>query len=177
VLPVLGAGDHGQGGVHGAALGGVIGDRISQFSIFVVFEHKASVGPSAQAGARVGVQGPAHDQAVQGNGLDAEQIAVGQGAAGFPGLGGVVVAGADDQVAGTGRGAVGDADGGSAADDAEGDEVVADAAVQLAPQRVAGGHEERVGASGGQGGVGGRGGVHRLLRVAAVDPAVLVVLG
>jgi hypothetical protein len=95
---------------------------------------------------------------------------------GFPSLGGVVVAGADDQVARTGLGAVGDADSGSVADDAEGDEVRADAAVQLAPQRVAGGHEERIGASGGQGGVGGRGGVHRLLRVAAVDAAVLVVL-
>src|SRR6185312_12389405 len=82
---------------------------------------------------------------------------------------GGVIAGADDQVAATGLGAVGDADGGSVADDAEGDKVGADAAVQLAPQRVVGGHEERIGASGGQGGVGGRGSVHRLLRVAAVD--------
>jgi hypothetical protein len=137
------AGDHGSTGVHGAALGGVVGDRISQFGIFVVFEHEASVGPPAQAGARVGVQGAPDEQPFPGDNLDAEQVAVGQGAPGFPGLDGVVVAGADDQVAGTGLGAIGDADGGSVADDAEGDEVVADAAVQLVPQGVAGGHEYR----------------------------------
>ena len=68
-------------------------------------------------------------------------------------------------------------DGGAAGDDAQGDEVVADAAVQLAAQRVVRGHQQRVGAAGGQGDVGGRGGVHHLLRLAADDPAVLVVLG
>ena len=108
VLAVLGAGDHGQAGVHGAALGGVVGDRISQFGIVVVLEHKVSVGPAALPGARVGVQGAADEQAVPGDGLDAEQVAVGQGAAGFPGLDAVVVAGADDQVTRTGPGAVGD---------------------------------------------------------------------
>ena len=110
-------------------------------------------------------------------GLDAEQVAVGQRPAGLARLDRVVVAGADDQVTGAGPGAVGDGDRGAGLDDAEGDEVVADPAVQLAAQRVVGGHQQRVGAAGGQGDVGGRGGVHHLLRVAADDAAVLVVLG
>jgi hypothetical protein len=41
--------------VHGTTLGGVVGDPISQFGIFVVFEHKVSVGPAALPGDRVGV--------------------------------------------------------------------------------------------------------------------------
>ena len=113
----------------------------------------------------------------RGDGVDAEQVAVGQGAAGLARLDGVVVAGADDQVAGAGLGAVGDGDRGAGLDDAEGDEVVADAAVQLAAQRVVGGHQQGVGAAGGEGDVGVRGGVHHLLRVSADDPGVLVVLG
>ena len=136
-----------------------------------------SVGPAALPGARVGVQGPADEQAVWGDGLDAEQVAVGQRPAGLPRLDGVVVAGADDQVAGAGPGAVGDGDRGAGLDDAQGDEVVADAAVQLAAQRVVRGHQQGVGAAGGQRDVGGRGGVHHLLRVPADDAAVLVVLG
>ena len=96
---------------------------------------------------------------------------------GSSGFEGVVVAGAGDQVAGAGGGAVGDADRGPGLDDAQGDEVLADAAGQLAAQRMLGGHEQGVGAVGGQGDVGGRGGVHHLLGVAAVDAAVLVVVG
>ena len=163
--------------MHGAALGGVVGDRVAQFGILVEVEREVPVGPAALPGARVGVQGAAHDQAVPGDGLDAEQVAVGQRAPGFPGLGGVVVAGADDQVSWAGLGAVGDGDRRSGLDEAEGDEVVADAPVEFAAQRVAGGHQDRVGAAGGQGDVGGRCGVHRLLRVAGVDAAVLVVVG
>ena len=89
----------------------------------------------------------------------------------------VVVAGADDQVTGTGPGAVGDGDRGAGLDDAQGDQVVADAAVELATQRVVGGHQQGVGAADGEGDVGLRGGVHHLLRVSAGDSAVLVVLG
>jgi hypothetical protein len=89
----------------------------------------------------------------------------------------VVVAGADDEVAGAGLGAVGDGYRRSGLDEAEGDEVVADAPVKFAAQSVVGGHEERVGAAGGEGDVGGRGGVHRLLWIAGVDAAVLVVVG
>ena len=107
----------------------------------------------------------------------AEQVAVGQGPAGFTGLDGVVVAGADDQVAGAGGGAVGDRHRGADGDDAEGDEVLADAAVQLAAQRVVGRHQQRIGAVQGQREVGGCGGVCHLLGRAAADPGVLVVLG
>jgi hypothetical protein len=53
----------------------------------------------------------------------------------------VVVAGADDQVAGAGFGAVRDGYGGSLPDQAEADEVVADAAGQLPAERVVGGHQ------------------------------------
>ena len=66
---------------------------------------------------------------------------------------------------------------GPGCDDAQGDELVADAAGQLAAQRVLGRHEQGVGAVGGQGDVGRRGGVHHLLGVSAVDAAVLVVVG
>ena len=66
VLAVLGAGDHRQAGVHGAALGGVVGDRVAEFGIFIAGEQEVAVGPAPLAGARVGVQRPAHDQAVCG---------------------------------------------------------------------------------------------------------------
>jgi hypothetical protein len=61
----------------------VAGDRIAQFGILMKVEQDVSVGPSALPGPRVGVEGPADDQAVRGDGLDAEQVAVGQGAAGL----------------------------------------------------------------------------------------------
>ena len=64
MLAVLGPGDHGQAGGHGAALGGVVGDRIAEFGIVVAIEQEVSVGPAALPGARVGVQGPADEQAV-----------------------------------------------------------------------------------------------------------------
>src|ERR1039457_6246169 len=97
VLAVLGAGDHRQAGVDGAALGGVVGDRVAKFGIFVPGEQEVTVGPAALPGARIGVQRPAHDQPVSGDGLDAEQVAVGQHLAGLPRLDAVVVAGADDR--------------------------------------------------------------------------------
>ena len=66
---------------------------------------------------------------------------------------------------------------GPGCDDAQGDEVLADAAGQLAAQRVVGGHQQGVGAVRGEGDVGGRGGVHHLLRLPGVDAGVLVVAG
>ena len=62
-------------------------------------------------------------------------------------------------------------------DDAEADQVIADAAGQLPAQRVIGGHQQHIGAVQGEREVVGRGGVHHLLRVTAADPGVLVVLG
>ena len=111
VLAVLGAGDHRQAGVHGAALGGVVGDRVAQFGSFVAGVQEMAVGPAALPGVRVRIERPADEQAVGGDGFDAQQVAVGQRPAGFPGLDAVVVAGAHDQVPGAGRGAVGDAHG------------------------------------------------------------------
>jgi hypothetical protein len=155
----------------------VVGDRVAQFGILVRIEQEVSVGPPALPGARVGIQGPADEQAAPGDGFDAEQVTVGQGPAGFAGLDTVVVAGADDQVPRAGRGAVSDAHRRPGRDHAEADQVLADAAVQFAAQRVVGRHQQGVGVVQGEGEVGGRGGLHHLLRFAADDPAVLVVLG
>ena len=177
VLAVLGPGDHRQAGVHRAALGDMIGDRVPQFGIAEILVQESAVGPPPRPGMRVGVQGAPHDQPGRGDGLDPQQVAVGQRPPGFSCFEPVVVAGAGDQVAGAGRGAIGDADRRSGLDDAQGDEVIADAAGQLAAQRMLGRHEQGVGAVGGQGDVGGRGGVHHLLGVSAEDAAVLVVVG
>ena len=177
VLAVLGPGDHRQAGGHGPALGHVIGDRIPEFSIAVICVQEGAAGPPSLPGGRVGIQGAAHGQPACGDGLDAEQVPVGQRPAGLARLDRVIVAGADDQVARAGLGAAGDADRGLGCDDAEADQVVADAAGQFPAQRVLGGHQQRVGAIGGERDVGGRGGVHHLLRFPADDPAVLVIDG
>ena len=177
VLAVLGPRDHRQAGVHRAAHGDMIGDRVPQFGIAEMLVQESAVGPPARPGMRVGVQGAPHDQPPCGDGLDAQQVAVGQRPPGFSRFEPVVVAGAGDQVAGAGLGAIGDADRGPFGDDAQGDEVLADAAGQLAAQRMLGRHEQGVGVVGGQGDVGGRGGVDDLLGVAAEDPAVLVIVG
>jgi hypothetical protein len=177
MLAVLGPGDHGQAGVHSPALGGVVGDCVTQLGIAAVCVHEGAVGPAPVPRAGVGVQYPAHDQAAAGDGLDAEQVPVGQRPAGLAGLDAMVVAGADDQVAGAGLGAVGDGDRGPGRDDAQLHEVIADAAGQFAAQRMVGGHQQDVGAVGGQGDVGGRGGGRHLLRLAADDPALAVIFG
>ena len=176
VRAVLGAGYHGQPGGHGAALRDVIGDRVAQLSILIRVEQEVSVGPAALPGGRVSVQRAAHDQPPAGDGVDAEKVAVGQGPAGLARLDSVVVAGADDQVARAGRGAVGDGYRGAGPDQTEAHQVVADPAGQLAAQGVVGGHQQGVRAVQGQRDVGGRGGVHHLFRLAAVDAALLVVL-
>ena len=128
VLAVLGAGDHGEAGGHGAALRDVIGDRVAELGVLEACVEELLGGPAALPGNRVGVQRAADDQPGGGDGLDAEQVAVGEGAAGLPRLDRMVVAGADDHVSGAGGGAVGDAHGGAGLDDAEADQVLADAA-------------------------------------------------
>ena len=153
----------------------MVGDRVAQMGILVIGEQEMAVGPAPLPGARVGVQGAAHEQAAGGDGLDAEQVAVGQRPARLAGLNRMVVADADDQVARAGLGAVGDADCGPGLHDAELDEVVADPAAQFPAQRMVGGHQQHVAAVGGEGDVGGRGGIDHLLRVSADDPAVLLV--
>src|SRR5437667_463474 len=88
-----------------------------------------AAGAAGLPAAGVGAQGPGHGRPVWGDGLDAEQVTVGQRPAGLTRLDRVVVAGADDQVTGAGPGAVGDDDRGPVLDDAEGGEVLADPAV------------------------------------------------
>ena len=61
-----------------------------------------------------------------GDGLDPQDVPVGEGPAGLARLDAVVVAAADDQVPGRGLGAVGDPDGPAIVDQAEMDQVVAD---------------------------------------------------
>jgi hypothetical protein len=145
MLPVLGPGDHGQAGVHGAALSRVIGDRVAQLGIFVIGEQEVPVGPAALPGDRVGVEGPADEKTAPGDRLDAQEIAVGERPAGLTRFGHVVVTGTDDQITGAGPGAVGDGHREAAGDDAQGDEVLADAAVQLAAQRMVSCHQQRAG--------------------------------
>ena len=62
VLAVLGSGDHRQAGVDGAALGGVVGDRVAEFGVTVIGVPEGPAGPAALSGPRVGVQGAADDQ-------------------------------------------------------------------------------------------------------------------
>jgi hypothetical protein len=63
-----------------------------------------SVGPAPLPGYRVGIQGPADQQAAPGDRLDAQQVAVGERPAGLARLDVVVVAGAQDEVTGAGPG-------------------------------------------------------------------------
>src|SRR6185437_15524988 len=77
VLAVFGAGDDGQAGVDGAALGGVVGDGVTELGVVVVRVEEGLAGPAALSGLGVGVQGAADEQAVLGDGVDAEQVAVG----------------------------------------------------------------------------------------------------
>ena len=100
VLAVLGPGDHRQAGVHGAALGGVVGDRVAELGVAVV----RRTGTARPVQRRCPVRGSASRarrtiRPCSGDGVDAEQVAVGQRAAGLACLDVVVVAGADDQVA------------------------------------------------------------------------------
>jgi hypothetical protein len=135
--------------VHRAALGDMIGDRIPELGVTEMLVQKSVVGPPAAPGGRVGIQSATHDQAVCGDGLDAQQVPVGQRAPGLSCLEGAVVAGTSDQVAAAGLSAVSDPHDGPGLDDAQGDEVLADTAGQLAAQRMLGGHQQGVGAVGG----------------------------
>ena len=85
---------------------------------------------------------------------------------GFSGLDAVVVAGAQDQVAASRWRAVGDGHRLGAVDEAEAEQVLADAAGQFPAQGVVGRDQQRVGAVRGQGRVVGGGGLRHQLRVA-----------
>ena len=76
--------------------------------------------------AAVRLEEAAHHDAVAGDGLDPQDVPVGQAPARLTRLDAVVVAAADDQVTDRGLGALGDPDGRAAIDQAEVDQVVAD---------------------------------------------------
>jgi hypothetical protein len=86
VLPVFEPGDEGEAGVDGAALGGVLGERVAEFGIVIIAVQKTPSCPPQLAGRRVRADRPPHEQTVLGDGVDAEQVAVGQDPAGCPGL-------------------------------------------------------------------------------------------
>ena len=111
-----------------------------------------------------------------GDGLDPQDVPVGQGPAGLACLDAVVVAAADDQVTGRGFGAFGDADRPAAVDQAEVDQVVADPGGQFAAAGPVRGHQQDVPAVQVAGDVGAGGLVHGLVGRGAADAAVLVVL-
>ena len=78
MLEVFGAGNDREAGVHRAALRDMVGDRVAEFAIAVIGVQEVPVRPAALARSRVGVQRAAHEQAAWGDGLDAQQVAVGQ---------------------------------------------------------------------------------------------------
>ena len=175
-LAVFAAGDQRYRGVHGCALGGVPGDRVRQVTGAVAGVGEGLGGEPPLPGLRVGVEHAADHDAVAGDGLDPQDVAVGQGAAGLARFDGVVVVAADDQVAGAGGGAFGDLHGAGGVDQAEVDEVVADPGGQFPAAGPVGGGEDHVAAGQVAGHVGPGGLVHGLLGRGAVDAAVLVVV-
>ena len=175
-LPVLAAGDQRDAGVHGGALGGVPGDRVGEIGCLVAVITEGLSGEPALAGGRVGVEQAADHDAAAGDGLDPQDVAVGQGPAGLARFEVVVVGPADDQAPGGGLGAVGDPDGAACVDEAEVDEVVADPGGQFAAAGPVRGHQHD-GAAGEVGGEVGAGGlVGGVVGRGAADAAVLVVL-
>jgi len=175
-LPVLGAGDQDDAGVHGGALGGVPGYRVGEVRCLVAVIAEGTVCELALSGGRIGVEHPADHDAAAGNRLDPQDVAVGQGPAGLARLEAVVVGPADDQVPGRGLAAVGDPDSAAVVDEAEVDQVVANALGEFAAAGPVRGHEQD-GAAGQVGGEVGAGAlVYGLIRWGAADAAVLVVL-
>jgi hypothetical protein len=84
MLAVFGAGDHGQPGGHGAALRGVVGDRVAQLGLGEILIQECAVGPPAMAGGRFGVQCAADDQPRRSDLVDTKQVAVGERPAQLP---------------------------------------------------------------------------------------------
>ena len=119
VLAVLAAGEHCQADPDGAALGDMRGDRVAELGILVVRVQELSVRPAAPPALPVGAKRAADEEALSGDCVDAEQVAVGQGPPRLPSLDVVVVAGAHDQVAGAGRRAARDGHGLGGVDEAE----------------------------------------------------------
>ena len=149
-LPVFGAGDQRDAGVHGGALGGVPGDRVGEVGGLVAVIAEGPGGEPALPGRWVGVEQAADHDAAAGDGLDPQDVAVGQGPARLARLEVVVVGPADDQVPGGGFGAVGDPDGPASVDEAEVDQVVADPGGQFPAAGPVRGHQQDVASGSGR---------------------------
>jgi hypothetical protein len=175
-LPVLGAGDQHDPGVHGGALGGVPRDRVGQVSRLVAVVPERLRGEAPLASRPVGVELAADHDAARGDGLDPQDVSVGQGPAGFAGLKAVVVAAADDQVPYRRPDAIGDPDRLGVADQAEEDQVTADPLGQFPAAGPVRGHQQHVPAIQAAGHVGAGGLVHGLVGWGATDAAVAVVV-
>jgi hypothetical protein len=104
----------------------VAGDRVREIGCLVAGVAEGPVGEPPLAGRRIRVEHSADHDAAARDGLDPEHVPVGQGPARLARLEMVIVDPADDQVPGSGLGAVGDPDGAACVDEAEMDQVVAD---------------------------------------------------
>src|SRR3954451_118583 len=175
-LPVFGAGEQRNAGVHSGALGGVPGDCVGKIGCLVPGVAEGPAGEAPLASSRVGAEHPADHDAAAGDGLDPQHVTVGQGSAGFACLEVVIVGPADDQVPGRGLGAIGDADGRSCVDAAEVDQVLTNPGGQLAAASPVGGHQQHTAAGKVAGDVGAGGLVHGLVGRGAADAAVLIVV-
>ncbi len=120
-LPVFGTGDQCDAGVHGGALGGVPGDRVCQVGRLVAGIAEGPVSEPALAGRRVSVEHTVDHDAAAADGLDPQDVPVGQCPAGLARFEAVVIDPADDQVPGGGLGALRDPDGPAVVDQAEAD--------------------------------------------------------
>jgi hypothetical protein len=104
----------------------VPGDRVGQIRRLVAGVAEGPIGEPPVAGGRVWVEEAADHDAAAGDGLDPQDVAVGQGPAGLAVLEAVVVGSADDQVPGGGLGAVSNPDAPACVDQAQVDQVVSD---------------------------------------------------
>ena len=82
-LAVFAAGDHGYAGVHGCALRGVPGDRVRQITGVIAKVGEGLAGKPPLPGLGVGVEHAADHDGVIGDGVDPQDVAVGQGPAGL----------------------------------------------------------------------------------------------
>ena len=175
-LPVLSTSDQRDPGMHGGALGGVPGDRVGQVGRLVAGIAERPAGEPPLPGRPVRVKAAADHDAARGDGLDPQDVPIGQGSARLASLDSVVVAAADDQITYRRLGAVSDPDHPAVADQAEVDQVVADSLREFPAAGPVRGHQQHVPAGQVAGHVGADGLVHGLVGRGAADAAVLVVL-
>ena len=152
------------------------GEGIGQFSGPVAGIAERPVGEAPLPGGPVRLQEAADHDALAGDGLDPQDVPVGQDPARLARLDGVVVAAADEQVACGRFGAVGDPDAPRGVDQVEVDQVLADPGGQFPAPGPVRRHQQDVASGQVAGHVGAGGLIHGLLGWGTADAAVLVVL-